>query len=53
MYNDVFHMKLIGGELVGTSTDADEVETIIPYNDFNNTYVCRHTKENNAVGILK
>ncbi|MCL2197570.1 MAG: hypothetical protein FWB80_01470 [Defluviitaleaceae bacterium] len=53
MYADQFHMKLVGGELVGVADDAVAVENLMPDLDDGNFYTARHTREDEAVGLLK
>jgi hypothetical protein len=50
-YSDMFHLRLIGGFLMGTSDNADDAENLVPMDDFDNDYVCRHTEEESAVGL--
>lgn len=52
-YNDKFGMEFIGGEYVGIADDLDEMFNLIPEIDDGYVYTSRHTREDEAVGILK
>ena len=52
-YGDVFHMDFIGGEFVGIANDQEEMFCLIPDIDDGYFYAPRHTKEEDAVGLLK
>jgi FAD synthase len=48
---DIFHMNLLGGELVATASKMQEMEDAIPEDD--GVYAVSHTWEDEAIGILK
>jgi hypothetical protein len=52
-YNDKFHMDFIGGEFVGIADDMDSMEALMPDLDDGHTYTPRHTREDEAIGLLK
>lgn len=52
-YNDIFHMEFVGGYFVGTAEDMESMESLMPNLDDGYIYAPRHTREDEAVGILK
>ena len=51
-YNDKFHIDFVGGEFVGIADDQEEMFNLMPDEDDGNVYTGRHTREDEAVGIL-
>jgi len=54
-YTDKFHMNLIGGEFIGSADTEEDIRKLVPaITDDNDTdfYTCRHTEEDEAVGLL-
>jgi hypothetical protein len=49
-FKDKFHMEFIGGEFVLTANDQEEMFDAIPEEGY---YAGRHTREDEAVGLLK
>jgi len=52
-FEDKFHMNLIGGEVAGLADDQEEMWGAVPEIDDGNYYLFRHTREDEAVGLLK
>ena len=52
-YTDKFHMDFVGGEFVGIADDQEEMFSLIPDVDDGHSYAPRHTREDEAVGLLK
>ena len=52
-YKDIFHMEFIGGSEVGIAADMESMENLIPDLDDGHVYLSRHTREDEAVGLLK
>ena len=51
-FGDKFHMELIGGELFGLADDQEEMCNLLPDVDDGCIYAPRHTREDEAVGVL-
>jgi len=49
-FGDAFHMDFLGGEFFITAANQPEVFSIIP--DDIGEYTVRHTREDEAVGVL-